>query len=214
MIQSSLLVVLVGFLGAAPAGAAPAKVAVKILLADDVKLGDEDIFVVWNDACTEKPKEKKVSLRQSGNKYEPRALVAQVGQVLSIHNSDKIKHNSFALKAVKFDSGLQDPDSTNEVKLDKPGVTNVFCRIHPSMVSRVLVLNNKCHVTLKVSDVRSAKGATLDQASPGGKIWLWSPSLKAFHSRKVLDGGTFSLSKADFIATVKTPSPAPGGEVY
>jgi hypothetical protein len=134
--------------------------------------------------------------------------------VLAIHNADKIQHNSFSVKAIKFDSGLQKPDSTNGVKLEKPGVTKVFCRIHPSMISEVLVLNNKCFVEMRASELKETPGAILEEGGPLAKIWLWSPALKSFHSRKIQDGAVFTLSKSDFLTSSKSTPSSPGGEVY
>lgn len=214
MIQSWLLVVLSSISPQPALAGATAKVMVKIQLGEGVSLHDDEVFVAWNDSCTLKPKEKKVTLTQSGNRFQPRALVAQVGQVLAIHNADKIQHNSFSVKAIKFDSGLQKPDSINAVKLDKPGVTKVFCRIHPSMISEVLVLDNKCFVEVRASELKEGKGAPLDGGGPQAKIWLWSPSLKSFHSRKIQDGAVFTLSKSDFLTSSKPISEGPSGEVY
>lgn len=205
------MLALLSLAAAAPAGAA--KLEVTVRLPDGVELSDDDVFVAWSDGCTQKAKEKKVILHQSGNTYQPRALVAQAGQLLAIHNGDKIQHNSFALKAVKFDGGLQKPESTHEVKLDKPGVTKVFCRIHPSMAADVLVLNNKCFSQLTVKELRASggKGGELEQGSPKAKVWLWSPLLKTFHSRGAGDGATFSLAKEHFLVTVKSAAPRGAG---
>ena len=208
MIQSWLLVLLVG---ASPVEAA--KVAVKVSLPAEVALKDDELFVVWSDACTAKAAAKKLTLRQEGNAYKPRALVAQLGQALVIHNGDQIQHNSFALKAIKFDSGLQKPESNSDVKLDKSGVTKVFCRIHPTMTADVLVLNNKCFVELNAADLKAGKGAELEAGGGKGKFWLWSPALKTFHSRALADGASFSLAKDHFSPTVKRGSPS-GGAAY
>lgn len=206
MIQSWLLVLLVG---ASPGEAA--KVAVKVSVPAEVALKDDELFVVWSDACTAKAAAKKLTLRQEGSAYKPRALVAQLGQVLAIHNIDKIQHNSFALKSIKFDSGLQKPDSTEEVKLDKSGVTKVFCRIHPTMAADVLVLNNKCFVELAAADLKAGKGAELEAGGAKGKFWLWSPALKTFHSRALADGASFALAKDHFSPTVKSSGPGGAG---
>lgn len=177
----------------------------------ELSLGEEDVFVAWADSCglrAKKGQPEKIDLDEIKTTYTPRVIVAQVGQTLRVRNQDKIKHNSFALKVLEFDSGLQKPGSDYEVKLSKPGLTKVFCRIHPSMVSDVLVLNNLCF--------KRVSGAGLGEISvPGasrgkGKIWLWGSRLKGFHSAPSDSSGRakISLEKADFVEKVSKPKEA------
>jgi plastocyanin len=176
---------------AAPAPGA--EIAGTMKVPDGVKVADDDLFVAWVDVCGSKVKGPDVELVQNDFMYSPRALVTTVGSKLNVRNGDKAKHNSFALKNVSFDSGLQKPDTTYEVLLDKPGVTKVFCRIHPKMAADVLALPNPCF--RKISGANLARGFTLP-LPPGGKgakVWLWSPRLRAFQSLQWLPG-----KKAEF----------------
>jgi plastocyanin len=149
---------------------------------EGVKIADDDLFVAWTDVCSSKTKAPDVELVQNDFMYAPRALVTTVGAKLHVRNGDKAQHNSFALKNVSFDSGLQKPGTTYEVLLDKPGVTKVFCRIHPKMASEVLALPNPCFRKISGADLTKGFTLPLPPGGKGGKVWLWSPRLRAFQS--------------------------------
>lgn len=211
MIQSWM--VLAVLLNSPFAGASSTESVVgKINVPKDAGIENGELFVAWTDKCwgTKPDKKllaKKLELVQSGNRYAPKAMVALVGQKLGVHNADKIQHNSFALKSVKFDSGLQKPDSTYDVLLDKPGVTKVFCRIHPSMVGEVLVLPHTCYKELRWPADFDGKRFTFH--GENGKMWLWSPRLKKFLSAEPKEknaGVEFDLKKEDFVPTASAPS--------
>src|SRR5262249_52883697 len=138
--------------------------AVTVKIGDGVTIGDDDLFVSWSDACTgkTKPDPKGLDISEKNFQYAPRALVATLGTKLRVHNQDKEKHNSFALKNVAFDSGLQKPGSTYEVALAKPGVTKLFCRVHSRMAADVLVLDKPCF-----RELRGAKAIASFELPPG-----------------------------------------------
>jgi hypothetical protein len=58
-------------------------------------------------------------------------------------NEDPFFHNVFSLyKGKKFDLGLYEAGSSRKVAFDKPGVSFIFCNIHPDMNAYVLALSS------------------------------------------------------------------------
>jgi plastocyanin len=149
---------------------------------EGVKIADNDLFVAWTDVCSSKAKTPDVELVQNEFMYSPRALVTTVGAKLRVRNGDKAQHNSFALKNVSFDSGLQKPGTNYEVPLSKPGVTKVFCRIHPKMAADVLALPNSCFRKISGTDLAGGFKLPVPPAGKAAKVWLWSPRLRAYQS--------------------------------
>lgn len=198
-----------GLAGLASAGSLKGKVQFPAGTA----MTDSDLFVVWTDACSVKAKPVgAVTLDEKDFHFSPGAVVAQVGQTLRIRNGDKAKHNSFALKNVTFDSGLQKPGMNYEVVLSKPGLTKIFCRIHSKMAAEVLVLNTGCYRELRGGGAGVAFELDNFRGGKDAKVWLWSPRLKAFRSASA-GGAVFTLGKGDFleIAPPKSEVQQPDG---
>src|SRR5690606_7327439 len=73
--------------------------------------------------------------------FAPQVSAIVKGTVVEFPNNDKIFHNVFsASRPARFDLGLYRSGASKSVKLKRAGVVDVFCDIHPTMVSRVLVL--------------------------------------------------------------------------
>src|SRR6185295_19219929 len=73
-----------------------------------------------------------VNLEQKNRRFVPDTLVVPVGSTVSFPNRDPIFHNVFSLsKPASFDLGNYPKDQTRNVKLAKPGVVFVGCRLHP-----------------------------------------------------------------------------------
>ena len=70
----------------------------------------------------------------AGSAYAPDNLAAKVGDVLRFHNDDAVGHNVFvANRGFAVDLGKQDPGTSAELPLGKPGRFEVECVIHPRM---------------------------------------------------------------------------------
>lgn len=215
MMQSVLGLISFFLLGVPVHADSSVTAVVSVKLPGDLKLTDEDIFVAWVDDCRSSVKDvKSPVIVEEKFIFSPRALVAKEGQTLRIVNKDQVQHNSFALKTLAFDSGLQKPGSSHGVKLAKPGVTKIFCRIHPKMSAEVLVLKkSSCHRVGNATELAEKK--LVISNSGVGKVWLWSPRLKKFHSQAQSAGSVeFKLAKSDFLETVATPASGPSGDIY
>ena len=76
---------------------------------------------------------------QHNKSFQPHILVVEVGTVVQFPNKDPFFHNIFSLfDGQRFDLGLYESGSSRAVRFDRPGVSFLFCNIHPEM-SAVIV---------------------------------------------------------------------------
>ena len=81
-------------------------------------------------------------LVQHHKSFDPHVLVVPVGSVVEFPNRDPFFHNVFSLfEGKRFDLGLYEAGSTRTVRFDKPGVSYIFCNIHPEMSAVVIALD-------------------------------------------------------------------------
>ena len=110
---------------------------------------DRSGVVVWlksttndNRAATHSPARPQFEIRQSHKKFEPHLLPVPVGSVVSFPNLDPFFHNVFSLyDGNRFDLGLYEAGATRSVRFDRPGVSFIFCNIHPEMSAVVVVVD-------------------------------------------------------------------------
>jgi len=107
---------------------------------------DQSNAVVWltplenplaplNDSAAPRPK-----LAQKGKSFSPHLLVVPVGTVVDFPNRDPIFHNVFSLfEGKRFDLGLYESGSSRAVHFNRPGISYIFCNIHPEMTAIVVV---------------------------------------------------------------------------
>lgn len=83
-----------------------------------------------------------IRLAQKNKQFIPHLLVVTVGTMVEFPNMDPYFHNVFSLyKGKRFDLGLYEAGSSRSVKFERPGVSFIFCNIHPEMSASVLVLS-------------------------------------------------------------------------
>ena len=81
-------------------------------------------------------------LVQRNKSFDPHVLVVPVGSVVAFPNHDPFFHNVFSLfEGKRFDLGLYEAGSTRDVLFDKPGISYIFCNIHPEMSAVVVTLD-------------------------------------------------------------------------
>ena len=100
--------------------------------------------VVWLDApgaprLTNPP---EVVLDQRNMSFSPHVVVVQVGTRVKFPNSDRVFHDVFSRKDGKqFDLGLYPVGAVKYVPFDEPGLSRIFCNIHPQMAAYVMVVD-------------------------------------------------------------------------
>src|SRR6266851_4984592 len=85
---------------------------------------------------------KGLRLVQEHKSFHPHLLVVEVGASVEFPNHDPFFHNVFSLfEGKRFDLGLYEAGTSHTVHFDRPGVSYIFCNIHPEMSAVVLALN-------------------------------------------------------------------------
>jgi plastocyanin len=92
-------------------------------------------------ASPENPPAQRPQLIQRNKTFDPHLLVVPVGSVVEFPNRDPFFHNVFSLfEGKRFDLGLYEAGSTRKVRFDKPGISYIFCDIHPEMSAVIIAL--------------------------------------------------------------------------
>lgn len=110
-------------------------------------------------------------LVQRNKTFEPHLLVVQIGEIVRFPNKDPFFHNVFSLyNGKRFDLGLYESGSSKSLRFDRPGVSFLFCNIHPEMNAAVIAVDTPYHA---VSD---NTGHVLIPNVPDGRYQLsvWS----------------------------------------
>src|SRR5712691_11118257 len=101
--------------------------------------------VVWLDApnAPARPATGKVVLDQRNLSFSPRILVVRAGTTVDFPNSDRVFHNVFSFRDGKrFDLGMYPVGAMRQVVFDRPGLSRIFCNIHPNMAAYVITLDS------------------------------------------------------------------------
>ncbi|MEQ1756969.1 MAG: methylamine utilization protein [Vicinamibacterales bacterium] len=87
---------------------------------------------------------RKAVLDQRNLTFSPHVLAIRVGTVVAMPNNDRVFHNVFSFKDGKrFDLGLYPVGKSKLVTFDKPGVSRIFCNIHPNMAAYVVAVDSE-----------------------------------------------------------------------
>ena len=106
--------------------------------------------VVWLDAPGAAPfvQTKPVVVDQRNLSFSPHVLAVRVGTSVEFPNSDHVFHNVFSFKdGKKFDLGMYPAGKTKPVVFDRPGLSRIFCNIHPNMAAYVMALDTPYYAT-------------------------------------------------------------------
>ena len=106
-------------------------------------------------------------LIQRNKSFDPHLLVVPVGSVVAFPNHDPFFHNVFSLfEGKRFDLGLYEAGSTRDVHFDKPGISYIFCNIHPEMSAVVVALDTPYY------GISDRQGQVVIAGVPTGKYVL------------------------------------------
>ena len=114
--------------------------------------------------------EQHPRLVQLNKSFQPHLLVVPVGSVVEFPNHDPFFHNVFSLFEGKaFDLGLYEAGTTRDVRFDKPGISYIFCNIHPQMSAVVLALETPFY------GISTQRGEVVIPKVPAGRysLHLW-----------------------------------------
>ena len=89
-------------------------------------------------------------LVQKNKSFEPRILVVPAGSMVEFPNRDPFFHNVFSLfEGKRFDLGLYEAGTTRTVRFDRPGISYIFCNIHPEMNAVIITVSTPLYAIAK-----------------------------------------------------------------
>jgi plastocyanin len=149
--------------------------------------------VVWLDApgAATSAQTKSVVLDQRNMDFNPRVLAVRVGTTVDFPNSDKVFHNVFSFRdGKKFDLGMYPVGTSKPIVFDKPGLSRVFCNIHPHMAAYVMAVDTPYfavsdeHGAFVIAGV-PAGSYTFHAWRSGGQILTGSVTVDSSHALEV-----------------------------
>jgi len=100
--------------------------------------------VVWLDSHDPSvaPPQKRIVLDQRNLDFFPHVLAVRLGTKVELPNNDRVFHNVFSFhNGTKFDLGLYPVGTVRNVTFDRPGLSRIFCNIHPNMAAYVMAVD-------------------------------------------------------------------------
>ena len=89
------------------------------------------------------PRARKVVLDQRNLTFSPHVLAVRVGTTVEFPNNDRVFHNVFSFRDGKrFDLGMYPVGTVRNVTFDQPGLSRIFCNIHPNMAAYVMAVDS------------------------------------------------------------------------
>jgi plastocyanin len=143
--------------------------------------------VVWLEAprAASPPSPAKIVLDQRNLNFYPHVLAVRVGTTVDFPNNDRVFHNVFSFRDGKrFDLGMYPIGTLRRVTFDKPGLSRLFCNIHPNMAAYVMAVDTPYF------SVADAQGAFTILAVPAATYTYhtWRPG-------GTIAAGTFSVDR-------------------
>lgn len=154
------------------------------------------------------------TLLQKNRTFMPHLQVVPIGSVVQFPNADPFFHNVFSLyDGKRFDLGLYEAGSTKSVTFSRPGVSYIFCNIHPEMSAVVISLPSPLYA---IAD--AGNNLTIHNIPPGDYVMhLWvegalPPALQGLsHEVKIAPGMNDLGTRSVAIATNATHTNKFGG---
>ena len=104
--------------------------------------------VVWLEASARGSRAPKAVLHQRSLKFAPQVLAIRTGTVVDFPNEDRVFHNVFSFRDGKrFDLGIYPVGATRQVTFGEPGVSRLFCNIHPNMAGYIVAVDSPWFAT-------------------------------------------------------------------
>ncbi|MBS1790315.1 MAG: hypothetical protein JST85_21500 [Acidobacteria bacterium] len=111
-----------------------------------LKSRDAGSVVVWlkpTDGSTPRSssKQRKI-ITQRDKRFSPHVVAIEAGSEVDFPNEDPYFHNVFSIfNGRRFDLGLYASGETRPVNFNRPGISYIFCNIHPKMSAVVVALD-------------------------------------------------------------------------
>jgi plastocyanin len=145
-------------------------------------------------------------MAQQNIQFDPFVLVVPVGADVVFPNLDKVRHHVYSFSPAKtFELKLYGREETRVVHFDKPGVVQLGCNIHDSMIAFIVVVDTPYAAKTDAQGL-----ATLHDLPAGTQtVSLWRPYLHAPGNtlRQATQIQRQGASHLAFVADVRTPPP-------
>jgi plastocyanin len=106
---------------------------------------DASGVVVWlesSDGTTSRGPRTRPKIIQRGKRFTPHVMVVERSTEVAFPNLDPFFHNVFSLfDGKRFDLGLYASGESRPVVFNRPGISYIFCNIHPQMSAIVVTLD-------------------------------------------------------------------------
>ena len=113
-------------------------------------------------------------LVQKNKSFEPHILVVPSGSMVEFPNHDPFFHNVFSLfEGKRFDLGLYEAGTSRMVRFDRPGISYIFCNIHPEMSAVVITLSTSLYAISNADGQLSLTGVPYGRY----KLHVWSEGM-------------------------------------
>jgi plastocyanin len=113
-------------------------------------------------------------LVQKNKSFEPHILVVPAGSMVEFPNRDPFFHNVFSLfEGKRFDLGLYEAGTSRMVRFDRPGISYIFCNIHPEMSAVVITLSTPLYAISNADGQLSLAGVPYGRY----KLHVWSEGM-------------------------------------
>jgi plastocyanin len=189
--------------------------------------------VVWlkplrDGGAAREPTGSRPRIVQQNKRFEPHLLVVPVGASVDFPNRDPFFHNVFSMyDGKRFDLGLYESGTSRSVTFTKPGVSFIFCNIHPEMSAVVMAVDTPYHA---VSD-RDGHVTIPDVPAGRYRLFVWherhQPARAADFPREIAIAaanpsiGVIQLVESDQVITPHTNKygqeynpPRPSSPIY
>lgn len=140
-------------------------------------------------------------LVQKNKSFEPHILVVPAGSLVEFPNRDPFFHNVFSLfEGKRFDLGLYEAGTSRMVRFDRPGISYIFCNIHPEMSAVVITIATPWYA------ISNAEGHVSLPDVPYGRYMLhvWSEGMGPENTQPFTREITASQSSAS-LGAIKVP---------
>jgi plastocyanin len=167
-------------------------------------------------------------IAQVNKSFDPHVLVIQVGTPVQFPNKDPFLHNVFSLfDGKRFDLGFYEAGSSKTVHFDRPGVSFLFCNIHPEMSGAVIAVdtpyfgisdrNGRVSIS-NVPDGRYQMSVWYERSLPealkaAGRVVTVSDASRSLETVRVVENPNFTLEHKNKYGQDYIP-PANSSPVY
>ena len=141
-------------------------------------------------------------LTQKNKTFEPHILVVPAGSLVEFPNRDPFFHNVFSLfEGRRFDLGLYEAGTTRTVRFERPGISYIFCNIHPEMSAVVITL------TTPLYSISTADGQLTIPNVPYGRyvLHIWSETMGPENAQPLTREVTIAQNSAS-LGVIRVPA--------